>query len=521
MKLATCLGKMMSRWCGHHGIPLQDAIFLHEDTELRPDETPASKGWVSSDAEEGIIVKAMPRSSIPAHDMSQSEPLNAGKKHRRGAVPIGEERPPKRASTPFTLFAKDRRQALLEGQPELKGKLAEQQRELAAQWKLMTEEQRCPYEKQASQDRERYKGELALYEQKIQQGKQGLSKSVTSESAKDPHFPITAVVLAQGSDGPSEVRFKMRLSTAFAQMMRSWCSHHDIAEGDAVFVFEGKALQADDTPGNIGFAANSGELSVQALPRDSPEAEQALKARANQPYLTPVTPESAHAVPDRLDVEANQTPVGKDGPAKCRKREAEGKAHNKCEFEAHETAKRDYCDRHADAAEAGIQTGKQNSSCRKSQQRKRHRAAADTECACDSDESPECDDGAQQLARRSQRLLDAPRAANYPLPNPAKVTIVHHPPASHPRRKTQATRKTTDLSPEIVAMDQDLKPHLKEPRPKTAHMSYQEYLSYDRQLEEQREVARREHAKRRRINGDESDDDLQLAMALSISESQC
>jgi len=51
-------------------------------------------------------------------------------------------------------------------------------------------------------------------------------------------------------------------------------------------------------------------------------------------------------------------------------------------------------------------------------------------------------------------------------------------------------------------------------------MSYNEYLSFDREQDRARKAALRERQQRKLVNGQESDEELQLALALSLSESQ-
>ncbi|CAJ1333368.1 unnamed protein product, partial [Effrenium voratum] len=54
----------------------------------------------------------------------------------------------------------------------------------------------------------------------------------------------------------------------------------------------------------------------------------------------------------------------------------------------------------------------------------------------------------------------------------------------------------------------------------TRKMSFQEYLAYDREQEKIRNQARLDRQKRKLIDGSSSDEELHLAMALSLSESQ-
>jgi len=52
------------------------------------------------------------------------------------------------------------------------------------------------------------------------------------------------------------------------------------------------------------------------------------------------------------------------------------------------------------------------------------------------------------------------------------------------------------------------------------HMSYSEYLSFDREQGRARSAALRERQQRLLVNGEESDEELQLALALSLSDQQ-
>ena len=97
-------------------------------------------------------------------------------------------------------------------------------------------------------------------------------------------------------------------------------------------------------------------------------------------------------------------------------------------------------------------------------------------------------------ARRSKRLQSSDQVTS-------NATLVHHTPQSQPKRK--------DLAEGTVPTGEASK-----------RMSFREYLQFDREQEKMRNEARLARQKRKFVNGDSSDEDLQLAMALSLSESQ-
>eukprot|EP00929_Paragymnodinium_shiwhaense_P012276 TRINITY_DN11912_c0_g1_i4.p1 TRINITY_DN11912_c0_g1~~TRINITY_DN11912_c0_g1_i4.p1 ORF type:complete len:2705 (-),score=759.65 TRINITY_DN11912_c0_g1_i4:133-8247(-) len=267
MKMSTPFSKMMSRWCGHHGVPLEDAAFLCENVPLKAEETPGNKGWTP-----GVerTIEAVPRSFLQAQE-STEDPLRAsqsnghgGKRRRQSVAGEGGEAT-KKTPTAYVLFCNARRAALIIEQPELAGHRANQQRTLQFEWKNATPEQKQPYEEEAL----RLKN-IAAAAGSLSTGATATpASSSTSPAAVEAPLPaasspsadsappqgsaaaaalaapapaasstgapdastaptagqITAIVLAQGLDGPDETRVKMRADMTFAKLMKKqWTS---------------------------------------------------------------------------------------------------------------------------------------------------------------------------------------------------------------------------------------------------------------------------------------------------------
>jgi len=91
------------------------------------------------------------------------------------------------------------------------------------------------------------------------------------------------LVLAQGSDGPSAVRFKMELSTPFHKMMKAWCDHCEILTVSAVFMSGPLVLGPNDTLGSIGHNTTKGNFIIHAVPRKAVEAKAVSQDRDADP----------------------------------------------------------------------------------------------------------------------------------------------------------------------------------------------------------------------------------------------
>lgn len=133
--------------------------------------------------------------------------------------------------------------------------------------------------------------------------------------------------------------------------------------------------------------------------------------------------------------------------------------------------------------------------------------------------------------RRSSRLLESPAQSRVPQDTP----LVYHAEPSAKRRRKQLPQPEAvaeaPVSTDVVALNSDCTETGAVAVPATStnndrkrdpaeHMTYSEYLSFDREQDRVRGAALRERQQRLLVNGHESDEELQLALALSLSDAK-
>lgn len=610
MKMATTFGKMMTRWCQHHGVTEGQAQFMLSDgsSEVKAEDTPAKLGWLPTKPGEEMTIRVQPRSSPEGDGKPQGR---GSKRSRPPGGGGGEQQPPlKRGSSALQLYSKQRRTALLEDKPELKGRASEQSKVLAAEFKELPEEARKPFEEEAVIRRaaaavgnERAAAAAAGASQAAAGGISGAAP-LSAMAAVDPETKLSVVVVAQGSDGPSEVRFMQKASTPLAKLMAAWCEHHDIPEGEACFIWNGRTVFAEETVTMLGVDLRS-ELQLSAVPRESTDAKRAQGVRRlldeeakklAPPETAPgggqsqAIVEAADAIGSAAVGAESQAPPGRSRGASGAKRgggvaaldsagglaapsspppkrpctayflfsrarrkavtdecapgpkdsfkqisarvgqmvSAEWKALSQEAREPYEEEasmlmqqykidKAAYLERHPELARKGAK--RRRVSVRK--------AAAGREEELDLDGGDSDDSASSALSaaaaeglRRSTRLRESPTAHM-----PACVTLVHHPPPDGRRkRKSGAALELTEGKEEedkLLSAEPGFAPRVDEEEPEPEHMTYREYLSYDKEQERARTEARRRLQQQALVNGGEdSDEEVQFARALSLSESQ-
>merc|ERR1712137_731074 len=109
------------------------------------------------------------------------------------------------------------------------------------------------------------------------------TRSNTPPRISTQNDQVMVLVLAQGTDGPSVVRFKMESSTPFHKMMRAWCTLCEISSVSTMFMSGPLVLGPDDTLGSIGHQIPDGNFIVHAVPRKGVEGKVALQARDANP----------------------------------------------------------------------------------------------------------------------------------------------------------------------------------------------------------------------------------------------
>lgn len=553
IKLGVPLSRMMGRWSKHHGIEEGQAAFLLGERELSPTDTPASLGWeITKDGAEAVTLHAVPKEST----------AGKGQKRKRDTKPSGEPAV-KRAASALQMFMRQRRPELQQSQPGLKA--PEQQRIMAAEFKALSDEERKPFEEEAVNERR------ALEEAKQQGAKAGGATSSSALAADSssgvraqevasasPTLPvdrsISVVVVAQGSDGLSELRFKMRTSTPFAKMMKAWCENHEIPVGEATFIADKRALLPTDSAEVLQLKAE-GEVTVMAVPRDSAEAEEAvrfteaereaMKAREKakedveraqlpevqgagsalsahpgaEPKPAPPSPPPKKPLPAYILFVRSRRPRLLEERAdmrgqvaaqmKCLSeewKELEASSRKGFEEEAaelrrrYEADMREYHERHPDL-KGKPQIPKPSGKAAVRRPKRKTSADNNDSSSCNSG-AVDSSDAEKAPTRRSTRIREAPPVAS--IRNSGHVTIVHHQPPSNTRRR----KGHTDEARADALLGEEPK-----------NMSFKEYLNYDRVQELDRDEARELRAKLSSINGG-VDQEMQLAMALSLSMSK-
>jgi len=519
MKLSTSFGKMMFKWCEHHGIQQDLAAFFHGTREIHAEDTPQVLGWSPTQPGDSVTIQAMPRAAVASGNRSKEK----GKKRKNVQ---GEEPAPKRAKGAYQFFAQSRRPALVEERPELKNKMTEQTKALSSEWREMSEEARRPYEEEAARDRQRAEAERAAYAARQPASASGLAPedaepsqpSVAEQLADDAG--IAMLVVAEGEDGLCEDRFKLKMCTPLEKMMSAWCNSHEIPEDDATFalgIYNSTdkaqvqiqfALRRADTTAelrrrfgakvlaNAGLTGEDTALMVKAVPNEGQEFEEALKARENMEAKAAAGSSSASTTA-AITTPASSSSTSAAGPAP-RSPPVPPKAAPK----PPRALKRQRSD--TSAARGGSNT-LTASRLRRSRGSTRGAAAEDEEKAS-SDCSASASGGEEkrQKLRRSARLREAQPMVS------ATATIIHKPPPfSQKRPRKEAAEAEAAASPESKV------------EPDSQYMSFEEYLKYDKEQGKLVAKAREERQKRMLVSGvDDEDEEYQLAMALSISMAQ-
>jgi len=117
----------------------------------------------------------------------------------------------------------------------------------------------------------------------------------TTEKVQDPQR-VTVQVRAEGATDADAMKFIMRSDATFGRMMAAWSRHHGVAPEEVSFRFAAQRLRPDDSPMEVGWRAEDGELVVQATPQEPPWLAQGA-------VLQGFPDDEAEALPLGLEVE--------------------------------------------------------------------------------------------------------------------------------------------------------------------------------------------------------------------------
>jgi len=277
---------------------------------------------------------------------------------------------------------------------------------------------------------------------------------------------IVAVVRAESSEGTTEMRFNLTGATDLSKLMNRWCGENGLAKEDASFLFGEILVLPGDTPCGIGHDATKGDMILTAVPSESINLEEKRNARISQVKAVQSLP---------------QSPARRGGGRAGGSHQSRGRGRGNASGEGHSRSST------VPSAAAGKPAGSGRGGRRKPIATK---ADSDEEDGDLEDEDAATEATESQYTFRSARLRDKYES------HVSSGVIVHYPPTSERKRKRDGG--VPDAG---------------------EHMTYEEYLEYDRQL--QREMTRAKNLRkvRRENNGTEGDgdEDYQLAVALSLS----
>eukprot|EP00931_Biecheleriopsis_adriatica_P026180 TRINITY_DN1594_c0_g1_i2.p1 TRINITY_DN1594_c0_g1~~TRINITY_DN1594_c0_g1_i2.p1 ORF type:complete len:2278 (+),score=582.51 TRINITY_DN1594_c0_g1_i2:35-6835(+) len=486
MKRASTFAKMMKAWCSHHNIPLEGVRFLHKNAAIAPGQTPQALGTTNA----SLVISAVPRGAdVPEPEETESQvsaeqqKASVSDSQASSAIPQidvqvvadGQNGPnilhfKMKLTTTFgkmmarwcshhnvpqdeasfyvgehMLKAEDTPGSVGIVNPKSEDVLTVKAQPRGAPPPSTAE----PATKRAGRGKGRGRGGSGRgpKRQRISEQEQvPATSSAAKQSVADTNRSVSLLVQAHGSDGLSEVRFNVHMSTPMSKMMKAWCDQHEIPLEEAAFLKDNVVLKPEDTAASLGHDA--GDLILQAVPRDQvPESSssQAPTAASSKGSSEQVLG-SVDAPPKRgaaaKRAASRKLAGSRDPPRSQKRRKRNGNSSNEDEAEDEK------------AADAAV----------------------------------------EESLRRSQRIRESPGPQGL-----AAVTLIHHPPTPTSRRQNQSKDVPVETK---------------------GNMTFREYLEFDRQQDKLREQARLERQKRKLVNGDSSDEELQMAMALSLSESQ-
>lgn len=319
------------------------------------------------------------------------------------------------------------------------------------------------------------------------------------------------------------------------KVMQAWCQRCEIPEAEAEFIHKDTLVSPGDRPVDLGGGRAPPEIALTAVPKGSPEALKARPraratgsraaasrepasppARQAQPATASPPPKrsaSAYVLftnarrPDLLAERPELRSGGREGLGEIAKalgtewKELSEEARAPYERQARElraeysARKGEYLARHPEARRAAPRSSAAGAPASRSR-RTLTSMPSDGEDS-GPDDAPADSGGA---VRRSSRLRETPLEA---LAAQTSATVmIQHPPPETGRRLRRGD--PSQLSPESRGEQ---------------HMSYREYLSHDREQDRVVDAAKRRRIQQESFNGG-PDEDLQLGIALSISEAQ-
>jgi hypothetical protein len=95
-------------------------------------------------------------------------------------------------------------------------------------------------------------------------------KALSLQTKDDEKVSIQVVARAAG--GENLVDFKMKPTSKFDKLMKTWCKSNCIPESDAFFEFNGRLLLPEDTPASCSWSSRDGVMRITAKPKEETAA---------------------------------------------------------------------------------------------------------------------------------------------------------------------------------------------------------------------------------------------------------
>lgn len=240
----------MMRWCNDQSLSMDETIFFHDDCALKPTDTPLKLGWLPTKSDEYVTIRVIVCSPLSGNDK---------KKRKRNGEHVSKTLQPSHvarnflsAERPPFATAPPRQDGIHSSNLHVKS-IDPHASSTLPLWQKAKSVSQAP--------------------------ESSFMPSATPLTNFQPNSEVMVVVVAQGLDGPSGVRFNMQSSTYFHRVMKAWCDLYEISISAARFMLGPLMLGPTDTPGSIGHDPTKGIFIIHAVPRSSVETRIATQPR--------------------------------------------------------------------------------------------------------------------------------------------------------------------------------------------------------------------------------------------------
>ena len=325
LKSSSRLDKMMKAWCKCNGIPESDAVFEFNGRLLLPEDTPASCSWSSRD---GVMrITAKPKEETAAttasaevsqhasppmpengrqesvQEQNSTQPSEDDEKvsiqvvaHADGGDNVTDFKMKSSSSFDKMMKAWCKCNGIPESQAvfEFNGRLLlPEDTPASCSWSSRNGVMRItakPKEETAATTASAEVSQHAsppIAEHRRQE--QSVRDKALSLQTKDDE-KVSIQVVARAAGGENLVDFKMKPTSKFDKLMKTWCKSNCIPESDAFFEFNGRLLLPEDTPASCSWSSRDGVMRITAKPKEETVATTA-SAEVSQ-HASPPMPEN-------------------------------------------------------------------------------------------------------------------------------------------------------------------------------------------------------------------------------------